>query len=125
MLLNNLSTTAFPLFSVLKITQETPQKENLLKICLKISLKADNKMVATGVEIRKANETYKSSLSSKMILEKEESLISEIKMLKIIIKNPTNVHPQNFFISSVEGIIMPGYKPTKQNNNKIIGITNE
>ena len=67
-------------------------------MCLKISLKTDKKIVAIGIETKNAKITYKSSLSFSKIFEKEDSLISEINILMIIIKKPTNVHPQNFLI---------------------------
>ena len=116
---------SFALPELLKMTQETPQKENLLNTCLKISLNADSKIVAIGIEIKNANETNKSSLSSKISLEKDESFNSEIKILNTTTKKPKKVQPQNFFISSVEGIIIPGYNPTLENNTKIIGTIKE
>ena len=124
-MLNNLSITVFPLLFVLKIIQETPQNENLLNTCLKISLKAESKIVAIGIESKNANETYKSSLSSKISLEKEESFNSEINILNTTTKKPKKVQPQNFLISSVEGIIIPGYNPTLENKIRIIGTIKE
>ena len=49
----------------------------------------NKKIVAIGIETKNAKITYNSSLSFSKIFEKEDSLISEINILMIIIKKPT------------------------------------